>query len=315
MNLQRNASQQIHADDGRRRHYGHFYNHPDATALDDERGILLIHGNCQAESMRVLFELRYPEIAAVRMVPAHELVASDWPHFDRLMRRARYLVTQPVKDGYRDLPVGTREIVQAYPHLQVVCVPVMRWMGLHPMQVNVRSAAGEAPIVPYHDLRTIVQASGRPRPRLTSALAAAVRDGSTRELQRRIEAHGTVDVLREVTAHGRRTMHVINHPTNDVLDAAVTAAARELGLPERAPVDPGRVLLRSVIAPVEPEAAELAGIAASDDVWQVGGNPVEAAEIVQAHLRWYRENPQALELAQRRHADALTQLRDLGATS
>nr|WP_284289671.1 WcbI family polysaccharide biosynthesis putative acetyltransferase [Angustibacter aerolatus] len=38
--------------------------------------------------------------------------------------------------------------------------PVVRYAGLHPWQVIVRTDAGDPPVVPYHDLRTVARAAG-----------------------------------------------------------------------------------------------------------------------------------------------------------
>ena len=195
----------------------------------------------------------------------------------------------------------------------------MRWAGLHPAQVIVRTPAGEPPIVPYHDLRVIAacRRAGDHAARVTSAdlpqlderAVGALRDASLAELTRRIEAHGAVDIRDALTRPGRRSVHVINHPTNDVLVEVADriAAALDLGAPRE--YDPGRSLLGALVAPMDERAAAFAQVPMSDDdvarVWQVRGQAVGEDELVAAHATWYAEHPQALADAVRRHATLL----------
>ena len=108
---------------------------------------------------------------------------------------------------------------------------------------------------------------------------------------------------------GRRSVHVINHPTNDVLVEVADriAAALDLGAPRE--YDPGRSLLGALVAPMDERAAALAQVPMSDDdvarVWQVRGQAVGEDELVAAHAAWYAEHPQALADAVRRHATLL----------
>ena len=299
MNEPREHASDAAVDLGRQRHYQYFYDLPDAPRLDPGRPVLIVHGNCQAEAMRVLFELRYPELTCIRMVPAHELTSGDVAHLTRLARQANYVVTQPIADGYRGLPVGARELVAHATGARHVMVSRLYFAGLHPTLVHVRSYPHEPPVVPYHDLATVAQALGHPRPDVGRTYAQAVREDSIHRLRDKIAVNGCVDITDALIAPGTRSMHVINHPSNSVLQAAVTAAAQALGLPPREEIDPGRVLLRSVIAPVPPAAAELAKISATETYWTVGGERVQAETIIDAHLRFYREHPQALQEAQR----------------
>lgn len=310
MTMQSRRGRAMAADTPRNRHYGHFYAFDEV--VDDGRPLLLVHGNCQAESLRVMLEGRYgDEVATARLVPAHELSADDVPHLMRLLARARYLVTQPIVDGYRGIGVGSRQLLGAAPHVAAAVVPVLRWAGLHPSQAIVRTPAGDPPIVPYHDLRTVSAClRGGARPELTLARAAALRELSLAELTTRIEAHGALPVQDVLTRAGARTVHVINHPSNDVLEAVADRVAAHLGLGGPRAFDPGRVLLGGIVAPVGDAAAQLAGLERTrddtDDVWRIGGMPVPDAEIEAAHRAWYAEHPQALADAARRHARALS---------
>lgn len=306
-------------------HYGAFYGLIDLP--QDGRPLLLVHGNCQAESLRVLLELMAPQVCAVRLVPAHEMTAADVPYLHRLLERAAYLVSQPIVAGYRGLPIGTSDLLAHTSAERTAVVPVLRWAGLHPTQVIVRSSAGDPPTVPYHDLRTVLEAAqSESRDRssgvsvtLSSAstrfsqlpleAARALRDLSRAELARRIEARGALDVLDLFERPGRRSVHVINHPTNAVLLDVAARLGDALGLDPIDDVDPGRVLVGSLVAPIDQAAAHLADLPLSDDdragVWRVNGEPVPHADVHAAHREWYARHPDALEAALRRHRPAL----------
>lgn len=118
-------------DQGRRTHYRDFYE-PGA----DDGPVALVHGNCQAESLRVLLAgsptFPYP---LVRVPPVHELTADDLEPLSRLLPRTRLLLSQPVRDGYRDLQLGTSQLV---PGGRVLRWPVIRYSVLHPYSAIVR---------------------------------------------------------------------------------------------------------------------------------------------------------------------------------
>ena len=295
-------------------HYGQFYRHPQSAPVEPDRPVLLIHGNCQAEAMRVLFELRYPEMACIRMVPAHELEPDDVPYLQAWLRRAQYVVSQPIQVGYRGLPVGMSELFEQAPQAQTVVAPVMYWRGLHPTLVNVRSDAGDPPLTPYHDLRTIAQALGYGSLQVTDEYVAQVRSASEAQLRKRTQAANCVDVVDDLTRPGHRSVHVINHPSNVVLQAAVDALAHRLGLPSVPAVDPGRVLLSSVLAPIPAAAARAAQLTDEmvGDSWILAGETVPDGQVQAAHVQWYAEHPQVLRVAEERHAHDLRLLRETG---
>ncbi|MBJ7453748.1 MAG: hypothetical protein JHC71_16940, partial [Blastococcus sp.] len=203
---------------GRRQHYAHFYGL--LPLPRDERPLLLVHGNCQAEALRVLLDGDASPVRTVRVPPVHELIAEDLPHLDRLLAEIDVLVSQPVRDGYRGLPLGTAEVLARAGRRPVpVVVPIVRWAALHPFQVIVRTPAGDPPLVPYSDLRTLTLAAGGPAlPESPSAAAVrAVRDLSVRELEGRQARHGALPVVDLLDAAGAAAAHTVNHPGNEVL--------------------------------------------------------------------------------------------------
>lgn len=292
-------------DEGRRRHYGAFFGLEPLPA-DDGRPLVLVHGNCQAESLRVLLALDPDSpVRTVRVPPAHELEAEDVPRLHRLLARTDVVVAQPVRDGYRDLPLGTAQVhAAARPGARLVVFPVVRWAALHPFQVIVRAGAGEPPVVPYHDLRTLSAAAGGPVvPEVPRPEAVrAVREESLRQLRARQEAHGALDVTDLLLAAGAEACHTVNHPGNPVLRGLAGRVLDACGLPAEV-ADPGRVLLNSVHAPVLPETLAALGLAGEPRPdWTVAGERVPDAVVREAHARWYAEHPGVAEAGLQRHA-------------
>ena len=296
---------------GRQQHYAHFYGL--LPLPSDDRPLLVVHGNCQAESLRVLLDGGASPVRTVRIPPVHELTAADLPHLDRVLARVDVLVSQPVRAGYRGLPVGTAELLaRARRGVRPVLVPILRWAALHPFQVIVRSpAAGEPPVVPYHDLRTLTLAAGRPPlPEVPSAGAVrAIRELSVRELHGRQSRHGTLPVVDALLGAGAAAAHTVNHPGNGVLAEVASRVLAAAGLPG-AVADPGRTLLDSVHTPVRPEVLDALGIAGapSRDDWLVHGRRVADGEVRAAHLRWYAAHPGVAEAGLARHAEAAAAL-------
>ena len=90
--------------------------------------LLVVVGNCQAESTRKLL-MSTGHFTGERIAPVHELEAADMGWFLDLVARADVLVTQPIRDNYRGLPVGTRQLQTS---ARRVVVPGLRFDGLMP---------------------------------------------------------------------------------------------------------------------------------------------------------------------------------------
>lgn len=297
--------------DGRTRHYGTFYglNEP------DDRPLWLVHGNCQAEALRVMLDsVADAPFTTVRMPPVHELSASDVPHLDRLLARAAVVLSQPVRDGYRDLPLGTDEVRSRTSGATVIRWPVFRYSGLYPFQVIVRhpSEPSATPAaVPYHDLRTLLAASRGADPdapwdvEVDASGIRANADASVAELARREGRDCDVVISDVIRDHGAAACHTINHPGNGVLhDLAVRilAAAETPG----APSDPGRVLLNAVHTPLDARVIDaLALDSAPRTEWTVGDTGVSTDEVHRTQMRWYAEHPEFVGAGLERHAATL----------
>lgn len=291
--------------EGRRRHYGVFY----GLTAPPSRPLALVHGNCQAESLRVLLggspTLPY---AAVRIPPVHELTGSDVPHLRRLLGRTGLLASQPVRDGYRALPIGTGELAAALPRgARVVRWPVIRHPALHPWSVIVRhpdDPAAAPPPVPYHDLRALAAAAGRPPgPGPTDAGLREVGDRGVAELARRERRDTDVGVSDLVLPLGARAAHTLNHPGNDVLIALARRIQDAVGAPADA-ADPGRVLLGGVRAPLTADVIRARGLDASPRPgWERDGTAISEARVRAEQIGWYATHPGWVEAGLRRHAE------------
>lgn len=305
--------------DGRRRHYGEFYGLPDAGDPDDDRPLWLVHGNCQAEALRVLLSgARDAGYRTVRVPPVHELQRSDLGQLAALAGRAAMLLSQPIRDDYRDLPVGTAQVAALLPAgAQVLRWPVVRYAGLHPYQVIVRhptDRSADPPVVPYHDLRTIAAAladgpvgpfgAHAPAPSVYRELAAS----SVAELTRREVAQADVVVSDLLAAAGAEAAHTINHPGNIVLGGLAARVQAAAGVSVDVG-DPGRDLLGGIRAPVDADVLDALGLTApARRNWLVHGAEVEPQHVHQVQAACYRADPDWLVAAVARHGGRMDRL-------
>lgn len=306
--------------DGRTRHYGDFY----ATAHEpvrsaDDRPLLLVWGNCQAEALRILLasDPALP-LRTVRIPPVHELESSDLPHVDRLVRQASVLLTQPVRADYRSLPLGVPDLAAALaPGATVVRWPVLRYAGLHPFQVIVRHPSDPAAVpnmVPYHDLRTILAAhrglagdADWDVPVSEDGVRRAA-EASLDELRRRERRDTDIvasDLFRDA---GSNATHTINHATNVVLGALAQRILDHLDTGSTVR-DPGRELLGGVRAPVEERVLNALGLHGDPRPnWSVDGSPLTPDSVHRTHLEWYAARPEFVGAALERHAELIRTL-------
>lgn len=299
------------SDPGRTWHYRDFYR-PAGTPAAEDLPLWLVVGNCQAEALRqVLDAVPNRPYRTARIPPVHELTAADLPHLRRLLSETAVLVSQPIRDDYRDLPIGTAQLGAALPPgATTVRWPVIRFSGLYPFQVIVRHPADRSvtpPVVPYHDLRTLVAArDGLDVDDLWDvevppAAIRAVAQASVAELARRERRDTDVGVSDVLARHGADAAHTINHPGNPVLRdlAARILAVRDV---DAVVPDPPQVLLSSVYAPLETRVLSALGIEApARGQWTVQGQPVSPQQVHITQLLWYRENPDYITLAEQRH--------------
>ncbi|ROQ38783.1 hypothetical protein EDF46_2427 [Frondihabitans sp. PhB188] len=294
----------VDAADPRTLHYGDFYG---ITDLPGDAPVALVVGNCQAESLRLFLG---EGLRSVRMPAVHELVAADLPHLERWLSRASVLITQPIRDGYHGLPLGSAQLSGRLPAgALVVRVPVIRFAGLYPAHAIVRPPTDPSltpPLVEYHDLRILAEAAGlSTAPAVDAVATRAIAELSLGELRRREAAHATVPVSDLFERPSFAQMRTLNHPGNPVWTAVAQRVREAICLPGPAG-DPGRPVLTSIHAPREAAVIEAWGLddEPTDD-WVVGGRSVDGTEVREAHLRWYADNPDVVEAGLARHGEAL----------
>jgi len=304
--------------DGRTRHYGTFYGLDpadcrDGNAADDDRPLLVVWGNCQAEAVRVLLSGSPSlDFRTVRIPPVFELTKPDIGHLVRLMARTQLLLTQPVKDHYRDLPLGSGEVAAMMAQGSTVLRwPVVRYSGYHPFQAIIRDPLdelGDPPVVPYHDLRTL--ASARHGRDLLGAEVSidgvrTVIEDSKSELHRRERTMCDVVISDLFDEPEPGDMFTINHPGNRVLVELVRRVQRALGSPADAAA-PGRDLLGEVSAPIPAAAVAVLGLTGgASSTWRVRGVDVPDTEVHRVQWRWYLDNPRMIEAGCARHRRTL----------
>jgi hypothetical protein len=154
-------------DEGYRAHYDDFFGaesvETSGSGSADGRPIGVIMGNCQAESLRVA--LGDEDVRFLRVPPVHELEADDMPLLARILARTDVFITQPIRDDYRGLPLGSEQMRALLPAgAKTTTVPVIRFAGLYPFQAIIRPPSDTSlvpPVVPYHDLRLVAEAARR----------------------------------------------------------------------------------------------------------------------------------------------------------
>ncbi len=286
------------SEDGRRRHYGAFYGLEELPAGDRPR--VLVHGNCQAEALRVAVSTA-DAVDTVRVPPVHELRTDDLPHLARVLRWADVLVAQAVRDDYRELPLGTAQVAAGMRgRARVVRVPNCFSTLLYPEQVLVRSGhldVVDPPVVPYHDVRRLAGAAGWHGPE--EAPAHAVREGASRslaELRRRERDQRSLVVSDAVRETGAEAGWTVDHPGNPVLLVLAQRVLDAVVGPGTVVHDPGRVLLGSVRTPLRAGVLDALGLDGEPRPgWLVDGQAVSDEEVGEEHRRFYAQRPAVVE--------------------
>lgn len=283
----------------RQRHYAEFFG---LAPLPERFGVIL--GNCQAESLRLVIDAA--EHRFVRVPPVFEMDAAETARLHEVVATAEIVVSQPIRDDYRDLPLGTRQIA-AVTSARMLTVPPVRFAGLHPFQAAIRvpGVDGDPPVVAYHDVRTLAAAAGIPvvdalSPDAVRAVGRSSID-TLREREQRADVRVS-DLFDPVTTDHMRT---VNHPGNAVWRALGTRVLEMLGLDGEAS-DHGRALLASVQAPLAPEVVEAWSLPDPPRAhWIVEGVAIDDDEVRAAHTAWYAAHPDFVEAAVERLAPLL----------
>lgn len=275
---------------------------------------LTVVGNCQAESLRRLISSP-GDLESTRIPPVHELEPGDMGWFAGMLARTDILVTQPIRNNYRGLPVGTAQTLEQLPRsARCVVVPVLRYDGLMPYQAIIRDPADSSlnpPVIPYHDLRILAAAArGLDEPFFHRPPAAAYTRAaamSVEQIRSREQRHGSVVVSDYLET--APVWHTVNHPDNETL-AVVAARVREaLGLGGDVAL-PEYEMLGELDAPIDAGAASALRVSAPDrSTWsRRGGGEITWDEIVSAQLEHYRSRPSLVTHGLERHAARISNL-------
>ena len=111
-----------------------------------------------------------------------------------------------------------------------------------------------------------------------------------------------------VAAERGAGFHSANHPDNPLLEHLARAVLAELGVDKEVRA-PERLLLGHVLSPIEGQVVDALGLQIEPrEHWLVGGEPVSDAEVREAHLGWFRDNPEALAPGLERHGALMRRL-------
>lgn len=285
------------------------------------RPYVVVWGNCQAEAIRSLlmdhrgFREQYD---SVRLPGVHEIRPSDVSTIHDLVRNAALIVAQPVRENYRDMPLGTSQVLRGSSAAHEVTFAPLYYEGLHPYLAYVHASGALGTPAPrtggYHDLRWIAfAASGarsygewwaRNRPS-DEALVENARC-SLKELTRR-EENVDARVSADITALGTTSFWTLNHPSNALLGKVVDFVVSSVGLSPDQTRGPER--LGSLRAPVHGEVRTALGFAWVPNSSSWGGRrSVSDAGVRGAHLNYYEQSPDVLRVALMEHDEKLTRL-------
>ncbi len=300
---------------------------PDAVRVEagrlPEGRPVVVWGNCQAAP---LAQLITPAVAGAGAVvvptpPVFEVAEDELARVHELVRSAAALVTQPVRDEYRWPGCGANDLAALLPpDARCVRIPVVYDIGPFPYQCNAHGEDGvrvDAPVTDYHDLRVVVAAERGydlaetlawwPTPAADAVRAIAA--DSQAELTRRdalVDVPGA-DLL------GPGAMFTLSHPSNATLAGVAGRILDRLGLDasvEHPLQTPSREFLGERRAPVEPAVVAALGWPESvtTDCWQIRGEDVATADIVEAQLAFYAVRPDVVADTRRRQAGRLARL-------
>lgn len=274
---------------------------------------LTVVGNCQAESTRRLL-MSTGAFESERIKPVHELERDDMDWFTDLLSRTDVLVTQPIRDDYRGLPVGTRQMREHLPRTaRHITVPVLRFDGLMPYHAIIRNPASMSenpPVVPYHDLRILTAvARGHAEPTKTQPSDDALRRAAAMSIeQTRIRERAYDTVVVSDYLETTPVWHTINHPDNATLAHMAQQILGELGS-DKQPQMPDYEMLGGLQAPVDMQSASALGVEVHRDEWTDRTlGVIDQRLITEGHVDYYRSRPDVVAHGLKRHAERIENL-------
>jgi len=289
------------------------------------RAVCLVYGNCQAEPIRALLE-RVPEFAdsyeAVQIPPVHLIRDPEIAKLQRVFGTASLVIAQPIKDGYRGLPLGMREMVAFAPRdCELIRFPALHYDALYPFQVDVHirgRQAIQAPLTMYHDLRTLCAAAKE----LSAADAArwvshysppasrllGLAEQAAARIRNRASATDIPALDAVITAADghARSFFTVNHPARFVLAHLADGVCASLGFITAEAPRSGREPLGVIRTPLESAVIDALGLA-GDTVpdWVIKGKRIANADVVELHLDWYRRHREVMRSGLREHAERI----------
>ncbi len=286
--------------------------------------VALVYGNCQAEALRRLLSSD-PQIGRqyrwVRVPAVHEISHDQLRRLHHLLPSVKLFITQPVRDDYRDLPLGDQQLVKRLPgEAEVIRYPVLYDVGPYPFQVYVHLGgdpiATSAPITDYHDLRIMYAAHKGYTPERTldwllhqhlqPDYVREIAQESLNELARR-EVDQDLDCIAAHYIRANRTtsFHTINHPATHLLAHIAREVLLHLNLNTQFLKVPEGEYLGHLRAPREPNVFIPLG-AAIGECSANGSTPAgefTPRDVVATQLAFYRDRPHVLQAGLRAHQD------------
>ena len=296
-----------------------------ARARKPKQPLCVVYGNCQAEPIRTLLAGSTAFADAyetVRIPPVHEITVRQLEKLHRLLGMTSLIVAQPIKDGYRRLPLGINQIRDHAPTgCKIIRFPALHYDALYPFQVTILLRdwfAVPAPITVYHDLRTLCAAargstgdSGArwvsgyepPEPMLRVAAEEA------RTMMRHRESKADIQVLDWITASPEShadSFFTISHPSLRVLNRIAESVHEILGLSSPTNGRSHHEPLGVLRTPLEQPVIDVLGLASAPRPdWTIKGKTTSMDDVVRRQLAWYRDHPEVVEAGVSEHADRI----------
>ena len=293
--------------------------------------VAVIYGNCQAEALLQVLKQRAAftqQYQLVSIPPVQSLQPRDLHRVSALVARADLLLTQPVRDDYRGLPIGSEQMRALLPeHSTVLRFPSMFFAGLHPYHAYVHATGVLGTALPltesYHDLRHLAAAGwGLGDDAALEWLHAFVGDaGVIRALaeegvQALAEREKSLDVgiSAALQTLAWNAFHTLNHPSNEILAHVATSVHGQVGLQSASgcptPQYSGPQILGFLRAPVEADVAASLRLTVPPGYsgWTSHGQAITADEVALAHLAWYRQHPEVVAAGLAEHRERMREL-------
>jgi hypothetical protein len=291
------------------------------------RFVCVVYGNCHADPIRRLLDdsqAFHRTFQTVAIPAAHEITGDQLESVKSTLAGAKLLVTQPVRDDYRGLPIGSEQLAGALPeNARRITIPALYYDGTYPFQVYVRPTdTGRAPVPivsAYHDLRFLhCAAQGwnvdrakvwlnthRPSPEGIRAVAKQAQ-ARLAEYEAPLDVH-VHDRLTSPELHGRG-FFTVDYPTNAGMMELVAGIHRRLELPYQ-PRHTGRPLLGTYRTPLEASVIEALDLPdAPRPHWVARGQTYSLEQMLGAHLDFYAAHPDIVAAGTTDHAERMLTL-------